>query len=267
MLNNMSKKHKFDQIMDLVEDSCKLKFSDFKKTLYNKTGYNDMEINKTVVVLTNGKKTLQQYFRERKLFHATQELVFDSEKPIVDIALEYGYSDQTAFSRAIKNMYGKTPKDIQTKAIQIPDDKLSYVGKENRLANILKSFEGNNVTFVNDIQRDYFEEFIRATNEYGFDESACCAISEVAERLEMPFGFLLQKCFEAYIDYKIDEAEYGGLTPKMEAAIDLGISNGTDIKKICAENECEWYELTQSMVDKYYGYDVQEKLKESIIPV
>ncbi len=38
----MSKKHKFDQRMDLVEDNCKLKFSDFKKTLYAKTGYNDM---------------------------------------------------------------------------------------------------------------------------------------------------------------------------------------------------------------------------------
>ncbi|WP_294466514.1 helix-turn-helix transcriptional regulator [uncultured Anaerofustis sp.] len=51
---------------------------------------------------------LRDYLRKRKLAFALKE-VRDSKKTILDIAFDYGFSSNEAFSRAFKKAYGITP--------------------------------------------------------------------------------------------------------------------------------------------------------------
>lgn len=48
----------------------------------------------------------RDYLRHRKLAFALKE-VRDSEKCILDIAFDYGFSSHEAFTRAFKGTYGK----------------------------------------------------------------------------------------------------------------------------------------------------------------
>lgn len=50
----------------------------------------------------------RDYLRNRKLAFALKE-VRDSEKSLLEIALDYGFSSHEAFTRAFKGTYGVTP--------------------------------------------------------------------------------------------------------------------------------------------------------------
>lgn len=54
----------------------------------------------------------RDYMRYRKLAFALKE-VRDSEKSILDIALDYGFSSHEAFTRAFKSAYGVTPSEYR----------------------------------------------------------------------------------------------------------------------------------------------------------
>ena len=51
---------------------------------------------------------LRDYLRRRRLAFALKE-VRDSERPLLEIALDYGFSSHEAFTRAFKAAYGVTP--------------------------------------------------------------------------------------------------------------------------------------------------------------
>ncbi len=53
-------------------------------------------------------RTLKNYIARRRLCHATFDLR-DTDKRIIDIALEYGFASQQAFTRAFASAYGCTP--------------------------------------------------------------------------------------------------------------------------------------------------------------
>ena len=63
--------------------------------------------------------TLKQYLAGRRLYHATIQ-VRDTKKPIIDIALEYGYSSQAALTRAFQYTYGCTPSVYRKYPVPIP---------------------------------------------------------------------------------------------------------------------------------------------------
>lgn len=58
--------------------------------------------------------TFRNYLRRRKLAFALKELR-DSERNILDIALNYGFSSHEAFTRAFKALYGITPSEYRKK--------------------------------------------------------------------------------------------------------------------------------------------------------
>ena len=53
--------------------------------------------------------TIHDYINKRRLYWAAKELKFFPDKPIADIALSYGYSEQSALTRAITSYYGVPP--------------------------------------------------------------------------------------------------------------------------------------------------------------
>lgn len=52
--------------------------------------------------------SLRTYLHQRRLAFALKE-VRDTDRPLLDIALDYGFSGQEAFTRAFKVLYGVTP--------------------------------------------------------------------------------------------------------------------------------------------------------------
>jgi AraC-like DNA-binding protein len=57
-------------------------------------------------------ETMKSYIKKRRIISAAGELK-STEKRIIDIAIEYGYSSQEAFSRAFSTMLGITPKKFR----------------------------------------------------------------------------------------------------------------------------------------------------------
>lgn len=63
--------------------------------------------------------TIKSYMSKRRLCMATLD-VRDTKKPIVDIALDYGFSSQTALTRAFSDAYGCTPSAYRKNPKPIP---------------------------------------------------------------------------------------------------------------------------------------------------
>ena len=108
---------------------------------------------------------------------------------------------------------------------------------------------------------NFFTIFIHATDELGFDTSTCCLISELSERLSIPFGHLLEWCFEMAIENEqYDEFHPDEIT---EFMMDLGIEGDEELQELCQHYNCKWYDLTFIQVTIYrLGIDSEEELKK-----
>lgn len=62
------------------------------------------------------KETVYEYVRKRRLTLAAKKLI-DSNIPLIEIALNYGYGSQEAFSRAFKSYMGISPLQYRKKGI------------------------------------------------------------------------------------------------------------------------------------------------------
>lgn len=60
----------------------------------------------------NTGKSLSRYIQERKIANAAQALLYTDDK-IIDIAIHYGYSGRTVFSRAFRRFTGYTPSQFR----------------------------------------------------------------------------------------------------------------------------------------------------------
>lgn len=61
------------------------------------------------------KETIYEYIRKRRLTEAAKDLV-ETNIPLLQIALTYGYTSQEAFTRAFKNYTGISPQSYRKKA-------------------------------------------------------------------------------------------------------------------------------------------------------
>ena len=246
----MNKSNIFDNVMDFIDENIREDYSKIKEGIYYEIKYSDMQISKFMSILSNGNYTLYEYYTRRRAYFASRELVDNPEKPIAEIAQEFNYSDQTALNRILKKQYNYTPTEIRKNRIRFDDNKLSFSSFDTstvkfgkRLQNAIDGMFKDNV-FPDD---DYFFDFVRATDEFGFDTSTCLAISEVSERIGVPFAYLLNICFEAMIDYTSSE---GYIDPKIEKAIECDISLD-EMDKICEDIGCEYYNLSLDFVSAY----------------
>lgn len=60
----------------------------------------------------NTGKSLSHYVQERKIANAAQELL-NTDMKIMDVAMRYGYSGRTVFSRIFKRYTGYTPSQFR----------------------------------------------------------------------------------------------------------------------------------------------------------
>lgn len=249
----MRKTNIFDDVMNYIDENIKCKYADVKKGIYANFGYSDMDFNKFLSIATRGATTLNKYFIRRKLYFVSRELVDKPDVPIIDIAYDFNYSEQSSLNRDMKNYYSKTPNEIRKSQKPLPDEKMYFkdfdINKSEygeRLKKAIDMTTGTNTIYEADY--DYFETFVEATAQYGFDTNVCCAVSEISERLRIPFGRLLDACFDIIVDYHCSD-DY--LDPRIEKAIDCGIKSDEELEKICSYFECEYYELNSFMVETY----------------
>ena len=60
-------------------------------------------------------KPLSRYVQERRIANAARELL-DTDRTILDIAVHYGFSGRTVFSRVFRRYTGYTPSQFRAKA-------------------------------------------------------------------------------------------------------------------------------------------------------
>lgn len=249
----MKNKSTFEIIMDSIDENIKEKSSDIRDAIYTVSNYTDMDFNKFLVIATKGEMSLGEYIARCKLYFVAKELIGNPDKPIIDIAYDYNYSQQSCLNRSMNNRYKITPSEIRFNKKILPDERAkirvgdikdSEFGK--RLKNAIECETNPDCPYCGEL--DYFDTFVSAANEYGFDTTTCCAISEISERIGLPFGYLLEKLFDLKIEYCDNCGEYN---PRAEKAGELDIVSDKELEEICEYYCCEYFHLNKYMVDEY----------------
>lgn len=86
------------------------------KHLADALGYSDFYISRKFREISG--MQFRDYLRYRKLAFALKE-VRDTQKGLLEIALEYGFSSHEAFTRAFRDAYGVSPSEYRKKPIPV----------------------------------------------------------------------------------------------------------------------------------------------------
>lgn len=242
-------KNKFDMVMDYIDANVFQDPETIKKGIINEVGYNSHTFGNCFSILTG--ETLFHYIAVRRLYFAAKELYDNLNKSICDIALDCGYSEQSAFTRAMKAYCGCTPAEIRKGTAYVPNNKyrLEEICKktpDTRTRKILKALE--NDEYMSSSNWELFLGLEEAPEEYGFDIDTCYQIADLAERLEVSIWALMRTCQELVIDEKNDP---NYIPPEVEAAIACGISSDEELDAICSFYQCKYYDLDHFMVEAY----------------
>lgn len=246
------KQSKFDLVMDYIDENIKNDTETIKRGIINLIGINSNTFGQFFTVLTGD--TLGSYIRNRRLFFAAIDLLRQPKMTISDIALEYGYSDQSAFTRAVSGKYKMSPNEIRTSwEVDIPNEKYLYSDfdpnpLDSRSDHMWREFERTGFLSGGDL--DFIDSVEAGHKEFGFDINTCYLIADLAERLEIPVTALMSSCFDVVAEVKSDPAY---ISNKEMAAIDLGICSHEELDKICEHYACQYYELNSFMVKEYYS--------------
>ena len=247
------KQNKFDRVMDYIDENIQKDTETIKKGIIDQIGIDSNSFGKYFTILTEG-DTLGGYIRNRRLYYAAKELLEDSKKSICDIALDYGYSEQSSFTRAFSSKYRVPPIEFRQKHAShlLENDKyyfedLTSQTLDSRFRWICREFERTGIVYGSNLE--FIESIEEGRKEFGFDIDTSYAIADLSERLEVPVYALMQAIFDLVAEIK-EDPDY--LANDISAAIDLGIHSYEDLQKICEYYACSYYELNCFMVDEYY---------------
>lgn len=129
-------------IIDIIDECIKLKNDEKMSLSYlsRRLGYSEFYISRKFRELSG--MSFRDFLRYRTLAFALSE-VKDTDKGLLDIALEYGFSSHEAFSRAFGEAYGVSPSEYRKNPFPVSlrtvikpfDCYLTYMGGKS-MANI-----------------------------------------------------------------------------------------------------------------------------------
>ena len=86
------------------------------KRISDSLGYSEFYVSRRFKEISG--MQFRDYLRYRRLAFALKE-VRDTDKSLLDIALDYGFSSHEAFTRAFKEAYGITPSEYRQKPVPV----------------------------------------------------------------------------------------------------------------------------------------------------
>ena len=254
-------KNNFDIVMAHIEENVDKPTKEIKKEIPNLIGRYSRAFNEHFHMLTE--YTLDYYIKQRRLNYAALDLVRHQEKTICDIALEYQFSDQSAFTRAIKAKYGVTPNEIRKEGLGVFEERFyfrDFTVKKNdtAVANLLRSMEIDAPVWTWNV--DLMLEIEQLNDDFGFDIDICYQIADLAERLGVPLHFLGQCCFDAVVEIQsnTEHSQYD-IPPEVEFMMHAGLESCEEMDAMCAHYKCEYYELDELKIYKYRKLMSQQK--------
>ena len=221
------KQHKFDRVMDYIDEHIQSNPEVIKRGFLDLIGIDSNTFGIYFRVLTDG-ETLGNYIRRRRLYYAAEELQ-KTEKSICDIALDYGYADQSSFTRAFTAKYEVSPGEFRQKnTASLENDKYRYEdfnGADSKSIRIWRAFERTG--FMSRAGEEFLDSILTGSERFGFDIDTCFAIGDLSERLGVPVEGLMQVCIDFVAEVQL-APDY--IPEHAEIAMDLGISSDKDLK-------------------------------------
>jgi AraC-like DNA-binding protein len=242
-------KNNFDIVMAHIEENVNQPTAQIKKEIANLIGRHSRAFDEHFQILTG--YTLDYYIKQRRLNYAARDLVRHQEKSICDIASEYQFSDQSAFTRAIKAKYGVTPNEIRKEWLCVFEERFcfdDFTGKKNdtEVAKLLRSMEIDAPWDV-----EYMLEIEQLNDRFGFDIDVCYQMADLAERLGISLQRLAEYCIQATAVEEIGLAEMKEIVRMHNIMSAWNIASEEELEAICTYYKCEYYELDQLKVYLY----------------
>lgn len=195
--------NKIQKLIDQIEfavNNCESN-SEIIDYVARKTGYSKSDIGTIFSYISD--QSMISYIRNRKLTMAYNDLK-SNRATIADIAFKYGYSDQAAFTKAFKNLFGTTPK----KLTNVDDDKL-----QNRLTIKMilsgdEKMEERQYTYSNNIDNgnaqffNFYKQIRDLSAVYGFNDE----LTNICIALKEKYEFKLKDAFEFLDEYIISHS-------------------------------------------------------------
>lgn len=247
-------KNYFDIIMEHIEENVTMPTDDIKREIPRLIGRHSRAFGEHFQMLTG--YTLDYYIRQRRLNHAARALASCEyrDKTICDIALEYQFSDQSAFTRAIKAKYGVTPNEIRKEHIWVFEERFRFVdftGREEPNTTAAKLLiDGPSSPF----ELNYMFEIEDLSDTFDFDIDSCYQMADLAERLDISLQGLAEYCSRAVKTeehYASQYAEADEIIRMFDMMRAYNIESEDELDAMCTHYKCEWYELDQLKVYLY----------------
>lgn len=195
--------NKIQKLIDQIEfavNNCEGN-SEIIDYVARKMGYSKSDIGTIFSYISD--QSMISYIRNRKLTMAYNDLK-SNRATIADIAFKYGYSDQAAFTKAFKNLFGTTPK----KLTNVDDDKL-----QNRLTIKMilsgdEKMEERQYTYSNNIDNgnaqffNFYKQIRDLSAVYGFNDE----LTNICIALKEKYEFKLKDAFEFLDEYIISHS-------------------------------------------------------------
>ena len=105
-------------IIDVIDESIRRRDDEALtlRSLARRLGYSEFHMTRQFHAITG--MSLRTYLRTRRLAFALIE-VRDTDRRLIDIALDYGFSSHEAFTRAFRAEYGVTPAAYRLKPLAV----------------------------------------------------------------------------------------------------------------------------------------------------
>ena len=240
-------KKRFDAAMMYIDANIQDDPKLIKQGIVQVTGYPFNKFDNFFRGLTE--ITLAHYIALRKMYYASLELRYQKDKSIVDIALDFGYSEQSSFTRAFTAYTNLTPNDVRKGVDFVSDNKIrlsNFIGTSNkRIQRIMEQLDETGD--ISGFNAEYLVSIEEAANEFGFSLELCYQIADIADQLDLPAYSLIEMCF----DKCIEEHELNDFPYKERCAVELGIYSDKELDDICRYYQCKYYDLDAIMVIAY----------------
>ena len=256
-------KNYFDIVMAHIEENVDKPAEEIKRQIPLLIGRNGRGFGESFALLTG--YALGYYIKQRQLMYAAQALIKNYNTPIAQLAAQYQFSDQAAFSRAVKAKYHFTPSEIREKGLFFDEDPYTLSmftqnDQNSKIKQILRSMELGGP--MDSAQFELMLEIDEANKDFNLDWDTCCLIMELAERMDVPFSRMYDACTTAWIDARSDNEGFVPEISEIEHQIrlnELRINSEQEVEDICSWFHCSPGMINEELVARYREHQKKEE--------